>query len=116
MRRNLRLTSETDFKRVRRNGRSYAHPLAVLIANPNELDSTRFGVMAGKTLGGAVKRNRAKRRLREALRQMAPELKCGWDIVIIARKGLNESDWEGLRSALEGLMRKAGLWDESGTS
>ena len=115
MQRNLRLTNETDFRRVRRNGQSYAHPLAVLIANPNKLDSTRFGVMAGKTLGGAVKRNRAKRRLREALRQMAPELKSGWDVVLIARRALNEADWESLKTAVESLLRRADLWDESGT-
>ena len=87
-----------------------------MIANPNELDSTRIGVMAGKSLGGAVRRNRAKRRLREALRQMLPELKGGWDIVVIGRKALNEADWESVKSALEGLLRQAELWDESGTS
>ncbi len=116
MRRNLRLTSKTDFKRVRRNGKSYAHPLAVLIACPNELDRSRFGVIAGRGLGGAVHRNRAKRRLREAVRSIAPRVQAGWDLLLIARRETLEADWQLLKLALVDLLDRAGLWESSGAS
>jgi ribonuclease P protein component len=69
--RNFRLTRSEDFKRVRRDGKSYAHPLVVLIAlnsENNEHSRVRVGVAAGKSVGTAVIRNRTKRLLREAMR------------------------------------------------
>lgn len=105
--RKFRLTSSTDFRRVRRNGKSYAHPLSVLVASPNGLDHNRYGVTAGRSIGGAVRRNRAKRRLREALGTLHAELQQGWDLVLIARPGLNQATWPELLAALSDLLRKA---------
>jgi hypothetical protein len=58
VKRRFRLTRSTDFKRVRRIGRSYAHPLVVLIVASNEIQQARIGIVAGKTVGMAVERNR----------------------------------------------------------
>ena len=69
MNRRFRLTRSTDFKRVRRIGKSYAHPLVVFVAAPNELQQVRIGVVAGRAVGSAVQRNRAKRQLRACLQQ-----------------------------------------------
>jgi ribonuclease P protein component len=60
-------------------------------------------------VGGAVDRNRAKRRLREALRSCSPSVGDGWDVVLIARRGVNRAGWEELRAAVSGLLQKAGL-------
>jgi ribonuclease P protein component len=109
MNRKYRLTSSTDFKRVRRKGKSYAHPLAILIANPNDLTISRFGVTAGRALGNAVLRNRAKRRLREALRSYMPRMVSGQDVVLIARPALNEAEWSDVLNAISTLLRRAGL-------
>ena len=80
MQRKFRLTRSTDFKRVRRDGKSYAHPLIVLIALENQLSITRVGVTAGKSVGNAVKRNRAKRLIRAATRALHPQMATGWDL------------------------------------
>jgi len=109
MRRDLRLTSAADFKRVRRDARSYAHPLALLLISPNQRSSNRYAILAGRGVGGAVQRNRARRRLREALRACSPALPGGWDLLLIARPGVNRAGWEELREAIGGLLRKAGL-------
>ena len=113
MKRNIRLTRSTDFQRVRQNGKSYAHPLVVLIALPNQLDITRFGVAAGRSVGTAVRRNRAKRLLRESLRALAPSILPGWDLVIIARAPVREASLVQIKDALYVLFRRARLLQEN---
>jgi len=112
MNRKYRLTRSTDFKRVRRTGKSYAHPLAILIVGPNDLTISRFGVTAGRALGNAVRRNRAKRRLREALRTFLPSTDGGRDVILIARPALNEAEWSDVLNAVATLLKRAGLLEE----
>ena len=115
----LHLKSATDFERVRRDGRSHAHPLVVLIARrqtgderlPGEAgpaaSQTRVGFVAGKSVGTAVDRNRAKRLLREAVRALADRLAAGWDLVLIARRPLAAAKLADAQAALEQLLRRA---------
>ena len=109
MQRKFRLTRSDDFKRVRRNGKSYAHPLVVLIAQASDTPYTRVGVAAGKPIGNAVHRNRAKRLLRESMRDFLPSLASGWDLILIARTGLVSASLEDTRAALGTLLQRAGL-------
>lgn len=109
MHRRYRLTSSTDFQRVRRSGRSHAHPLAVLIASPSEFDTPRFGIAAGRALGSAVHRNRAKRRLREALRPLIPLVSGKWDVVLIARAPLLDAEFDELSRTVRLLLERAKL-------
>ncbi|MBN1667626.1 MAG: ribonuclease P protein component [Anaerolineales bacterium] len=109
MQRKYRLKSPIEFKRVRREGKSYAHPLIVLIAQPNQLDYTRIGVAASRAVGNAVQRNRAKRRLRETARMLLPGLPVGWDLILLARRDLNQANFSALQTALHTLLQRAGL-------
>ncbi|MEW5939362.1 MAG: ribonuclease P protein component [Chloroflexota bacterium] len=109
MQRKFRLTRSTDFKRVRRFGKSYAHPLVVLIAQSSDQPHIRVGIAAGKTVGLAVKRNRAKRLLRAAMQRLLPDLAPGSDLLLIARPPLVASTLEEVRAALTALLRRAGL-------
>jgi len=109
MQRKFRLTRSTDFKRVRRFGKSYAHPLIVLIFQPSDQPHLRVGVTAGKTVGQAVRRNRAKRLLRAAMQSLVPDLAPGSDILLVARQPLTQSTLEQTRAALLSLLRRAGL-------
>jgi len=109
VKRRFRLSSSTDFKRVRRLGKSYAHPLVVLIFLQNELDSSRFGVAAGRSVGNAVHRNRAKRLLRESLRPLIPAIEPGWDLILIARHSLAQATLQQTMEALHSLLLRAGL-------
>jgi len=107
--RQFRLTRSADFKRVRRFGKSYAHPLVVLVAQANQGVEVRVGVAAGRTVGSAVKRNRAKRLLREAMRNLIPSVASGWDVILIARPALASSTLTETREALLTVLRRAEL-------
>lgn len=110
-----RLTQATDFERVRRDGRSHAHPLIVLVTcrRPIEADAvlppTRCGFTAGKSVGGAVQRNRAKRLLREVVRQRYPTLPLGWDLLFIARAPLVRATFNDTQTTIDQLLRRAQL-------
>jgi ribonuclease P protein component len=71
------------------------------------MPGTRFGFVAGKGVGGAVARNRAKRLLREAARGCAPEIEPGWDLVFVARRPLAEARLAETNLAVRGLLRRA---------
>ncbi len=113
MNRNFRLTGSTNFKRVRRSGKSYAHPLVVLVVLPDDGGTTRIGVTAGKAVGKAVQRNRAKRLLREALRPLLPKLRPGWKVILIARSPLLTADFTEIQACLTQLLMRANLIIES---
>ncbi|GAB4503063.1 MAG: ribonuclease P protein component [Anaerolineales bacterium] len=107
MQRKFRLTRSTDFKRVRRTGKSYAHPLVVLVVHASEAPRVRVGVTAGRSVGGAVLRNRSKRLLREAMRPMLPNLLPGWDLILIARPALPSASLPEIHQALANLLHRA---------
>ena len=107
MQHKFRLTRSTDFKRVRRTGKSYAHPFVVLVVQASEAPRVRVGVTAGRAVGGAVQRNRAKRLLREAMRPLLPQIIPGWDLILIARPALSASSLQEIRQALTSLLRRA---------
>lgn len=83
-----RLRRNNDFERVRARGRSWPSRTVVLSAVENGTGANRYGFAAGKRVGGAVERNRAKRLLREATRVLHPRLRQGFDIVLIARNSV----------------------------
>lgn len=110
--RRFRLTRSTQFERVRRFGKSYAHPLIVLVALPNQEEITHFGVAAGRSVGNAVRRNRAKRLLRAAVQQYLPVVKPGWDVVLIARRTMTGATFQQTVNALAALLGRAKLLPE----
>jgi ribonuclease P protein component len=94
---------------VYKKGRSWAHPLLVLCVLRNDLDYSRFGFSAGKRLGGAAVRNRAKRLMREATRLRQTMIADGWDVVIIARQPMREANFHQVDRAIGLLLRRARL-------
>ncbi len=104
------LTKDYHFQQVRAKGKSWAHPLLVLVAAPNGLDITRCGFATGKRLGKAHTRNRIKRMLREAVRVRHAGLKKGYDLVWIGRNGLSDqTDFWTVDATVENLLRRARL-------
>ena len=112
MQRAWRLRENRDFVRVRSRGRSWAHPLVVLVTarGPDAAAPTRIGVSAGKRVGKAVVRNRARRRLKEAARLTLPGLGVsGFDLVLIGRDGTGKRPFGQLIGDLRGALKQAGV-------
>ena len=116
MQRKFRLTRSEDFKRVRRFGKSHAHPLIVLVVQACDAGQLHVGVTATRALGTAVKRNRAKRLVREAIRTLLPSIATGWDILLIARPRLASCNMFEVREAILTLLRRAELVSPQGPS
>jgi ribonuclease P protein component len=110
MKRMYRLTKGFEFQRVRQHGQSWAHPLVVLVAAPNQLEITRCGFSVGKRMGKAHVRNYLKRELNEAVRVRHEGLKKGYDLMWIARQNMTEqTDFWEIDKVVEQLLRRAKL-------
>jgi ribonuclease P protein component len=83
--------------------------LVVLNAAPNGEGSVRCGFVAGKKVGGAVERNRARRLMKEAMRQRLSTIKPGWDLVWIARAGIAGVKLDAVSKAVDDLLRRSKL-------
>ena len=103
------LSRPGEFARLAEGGVTRTHPLLVGRFVRNDLTQTRFGLATGKRLGGAVIRNRVRRRIREVLRVMAPAFQPGWDVLIIARPAIVEADHDTLVGALHRTLVRGGV-------
>ena len=99
------LTRSEDYALVYEKGSSWASDLMVLKALPNQLALTRYGFSVSKRLGGAVVRNRVKRRMREILRALP--LEAGWDIIFIVRPQAATASFADLKKTVQGLVSRA---------
>lgn len=97
---------------MQRAGTGKAHPLLLGRFLANGLGRTRIALSTGRRLGGAVVRNRVRRRLREGLRTLAPGFDSGWDILIVARPESATAGSRELRAALGELLRRGGVLGE----
>ena len=109
MNRAHRLRQAARFQAIRTQGQWWSHPLIALGALPNDLGISRCGFSAGKHLGTAVTRNRARRRMREALRLHWHEVAPGWDLVLAACQPLRGANFADIETAVITLLRRAQL-------
>ena len=79
------LKTNSDFRRAYARGKSYTNPALVMYVRKNRAGSCRIGITASKKIGNAVQRNRARRVIREAFRQVNLPLKGNYDVIFVAR-------------------------------
>jgi ribonuclease P protein component len=109
LRRSQRLTRSEDFRAIYDQGRSLAGRFMVLWVGKGPDTSMRMGVVASRVVGDAVRRNRAKRRLREAWRLNRHRWKANVDVVLVSRRAILTAVWEDVVADLLKLARRAGL-------
>jgi ribonuclease P protein component len=106
--REARLVRRGDFDAVYRAGKRRSSSHFTVFFRANELPQSRFGFSIKKALGGAVVRNRIRRRLREMVRCHRLEIPAGWDIVIHPKSAVAKAPFAALTADLLRLLQGPG--------
>ena len=88
----ISLKQNRDFKRLYNKGKSIVTPYFIVYYSYNKYKQTRLGITATKKIGGAVERNRCRRIIKEAFRQILPGINGTYDFVIVSRARLVNSN------------------------
>jgi ribonuclease P protein component len=96
-----RVVRPEDFRAAVRRGRRRAFPEAVVYRLPREGEPIRFGFIISRAVGGAVERNKLRRRLRAVGREIVDGGRSGEDVVVRALPGSAQLSW----AELSGRMR-----------
>jgi ribonuclease P protein component len=86
----MRLRSGAEFRRVLEKGVRLPGRLFVLVGAENTLGYDRLGLTVSRRVGAAVRRNRARRLLRESFRRRGPARRPGLDVVVLASRELTD--------------------------
>ncbi|MGE5423284.1 MAG: ribonuclease P protein component [Ignavibacteriales bacterium] len=98
-----------EYGRVYQTGKKFVGRFMVIYLVKNGLQINRYGIVASKKVGNAVVRNRAKRRLREVVKGLDMHLGKGYDVIFLARFGVQNAIFGDIVAESQKLMRKAGL-------
>ncbi len=109
MRFTVSMKENRDFRRLYASGKTAVDGRLAVYARKNRLGRNRLGITVGTKLGTAVVRNRVRRRIREAYRLEEPFLRCGYDLVVVARTRAAESDYAHLRASLIKALDSLGV-------
>lgn len=99
------LRRHADFDAVLRGGRTSRRRTLAVRLRRNGLGLVRYGFAIGRATGGAVVRNRVRRRLRVLMRELPP---CGgYDVFVTAREGIADAGFASLRAELRSAVGAA---------
>ncbi len=112
--RESRLRKRPEYLEVQEEGRRHSGSHLVLLALRRGGGPTRLGVTVSRRLGGAVQRNRVKRRLREAFRLHRPGFREGFDLVVVAKVSAVKVSYRQIEGDLLRLARAAGAFEGEG--
>ncbi|MDY2959875.1 MAG: ribonuclease P protein component [Hornefia sp.] len=103
------LRYQRAFDRVYRKGKSIGDRFVVVFFVRNNLDYTRTGFLASKKVGNSVRRNRARRLMKESLRLTSVELPKGYDFIFIARNTIIDANCQQVQKSLESALKRTGV-------
>jgi len=112
MKKTVTIKENRTFRRIYNKGRSAVTPFLVLYCRKNGQDHNRLGITVSTKLGGAVVRNRARRRLREVFRLAQPDMKQGYDIILVARVRAVNGPYKKMTAAYYKACGQLGLLKE----
>ena len=95
-----------SFDAVYRAGKRFSSTHFTVFVRSNELALSRFGFSIKKALGGAVVRNRIRRRLREMVRRHRQEIPAGWDFVIHPKNQVSTAEFAALAEELVRVLKR----------
>lgn len=112
MRAYTKLKQNWEFHRAYKRGVAYVSPQFVLYVVKGKKGEVRLGITAGKKIGTAVSRNRAKRVITAAFDVCAPHIPQGYDCVVVARTRIVSTKSNIVAANIKQHLEKANLWVE----
>ena len=109
MKHTVPLKQNHEFRRLYNKGKSAVSPYFVIYCRKTGRPVNRLGITTGVKLGNAVKRNRARRRIRELYRTREAGLAAGYDVVVVARARVIYGRYSELERSFDQQMKKLGL-------
>lgn len=109
MKHTVALKQNHEFRRLYQKGKRAVSPYFAVYCRRTGREISRLGITTGVKLGNAVKRNFARRRIRELYRLHEGELLPGFDVVVVARTRCIYGRWAELERSFLQLMRKLEL-------
>lgn len=109
------LRKQSDFSAIYNKGKSVGERYVVLFYRKNNLPYNRMGFLASKKVGNSVKRNRARRLMKESFRQLEEKVKEGRDYILIARNTIGNTSMQEVNKSMFYAFKKAGLLKEKGS-
>lgn len=110
MKKTTAINENRHFRALYSRGRTAARKtMAVYARKGRQRAANHLGITVSVKLGGAVRRNRAKRRLKEAYRLCEDSIQSGIDLVIVARHAVLEADFDRIKGDLMAIMKELGL-------
>lgn len=103
------LKTNSDFRRAYMRGKSYTNPALVSYVIKNRAGICRVGITASKKIGNAVQRNRARRVIREAFRNIDMSCAGNYDIVFVARSKTVYKKSTDIYKAMLPMLKEAGV-------
>lgn len=103
------LNRNGEFRALYHRGKSQVHSALVTYARKNRLKYPCVGITTGKKVGGAVRRNRCRRIIREAFRELAPQIQGGWNVVFVARQRTGGMKSTQIRDVMEAQLKALGV-------
>ncbi|MDR2168490.1 MAG: ribonuclease P protein component [Clostridiales bacterium] len=100
------LRRNCDFKKVYKSGRAKGGKYLIVFATENGLNINRLGISVSKKMGKAVRRNKFRRRIKEAYRILEPNFRPGLDIVILPKTELADAGFVEIKKCLKRLLEK----------
>lgn len=112
MRAYTKLKQNWEFHRAYKRGVAFVAPEYVLYVVKGKKDELRLGITAGKKIGTAVGRNRAKRVITAAFDECAPHIPTGHDFVVVARTRILNTKSNTVAANMARQLKKQDLWVE----
>ncbi len=107
-----KLKQNWEFRRAYNRGVSLVAPTHVLYICKGKKNEVRLGITAGKKIGTAVYRNRAKRVITAAFNECVPHIPTGYDCVIVARTKILKTKSNQVANCLKRQLKQENLWVE----
>lgn len=105
----ITLKENREFHRVYNKGKSYVAPLIVTYVFKRKYGESRVGITTGKKIGKAVQRNRARRIIMSAYRELYPKINGSYDIVFVARGRTPYVKSTDVLRCMEKQLKRAGV-------